>query len=56
MVFKFKPKLYSKLMLKRSKTIKIITGSKTRRGLTKVKAITSFFLHINKQEISIYPR
>ena len=39
MVLKFKPKLYSKFMLKGSKAIKIIKGSKNRRGLTQVKAI-----------------
>ena len=39
-------------MLKDSKTIKIMKGSKNRRELTQVKAIC--FLHIKKQEISIY--
>ena len=39
MVLKFKPKLDLKLMLRGSKTIKIMKGSKNRRGLTQVKAI-----------------
>ena len=43
MVLKFKPKLNLRIMLKGSKTIKIM---KNRRGSTQVKAI---FLHINKQ-------
>ena len=47
MVLKFKPKLNLRIMLKGSKTIKIM---KNRRGSTQVKAI---FLHINKQEILI---
>ena len=38
-VLKFKPKLNLKFMLKRSTTIKIMKGSKNRRGLTQVKAI-----------------
>ena len=45
MVFKFKPKLNLKIMLKGSKT-KTMKGVKTRRGLTQVKTI---FLHIKKQ-------
>ena len=51
MVLKLKPKLNLKIMLKGSKTIKIMKGTKNRRGLTQVKAI---FLHINKQEILMY--
>ena len=47
MVLKFKPKLNLRIMLKGSKTIKIM---KNRRGSTQVKTI---FLHINKQEILI---
>ena len=39
MVLKFKPKWNLKFMLKGSKTIKIMKGSKNRRGLTQVKAI-----------------
>ena len=39
-----------KFMLKGRKTIKIMKGSKNRRGLTQVRAIYVFFLHINKQE------
>ena len=39
MVLKFKQKLNSKFMLKVSKTIKIMKGSKNREGLTQVKAI-----------------
>ena len=39
MVIKFKPKLNLKFMLKESKTIKIMKGSKNRRRLTQVKAI-----------------
>ena len=50
MLLKFKPKLNLKIMLKGSKTIKTIKGSKNRMGLTQVKAI---FLHISKQEILI---
>ena len=38
-------------MQNESKTIKIMKGSKNRRGLTPVKTIC---LHINKQEILIY--
>ena len=41
-VRKFKPKLNSKLVLKGSKTVKIMKimkGSKKRRGLTQVKAM-----------------
>ena len=53
-VLKFKPKLNSKFMLKRFKTIKIMKRSKNKRGLTQTKAIKFYFLHINKQEISIY--
>ena len=34
MVLKFKPKLDLKFMLRGSKTIKIMKGSKNRRGLT----------------------
>ena len=44
MVLKSKPKLNFKIMLKESKTIIIIKGSKNRRGLTQEKAIS-------KQEI-----
>ena len=51
-ILKFKLKLNLKLMLKRSKTIKIRKGSKIRRGLT--QAIYIYFLHINKQEILMY--
>ena len=39
MALKFIPKLNSKLMLKGSKTIKIMKRCKNRRGLTDVKAI-----------------
>ena len=39
MVLKFRPKLNSIFMLKGSKTIKIMKGSKNRRGLTQKKAI-----------------
>ena len=53
MVLKFKPKLNLKIMLRESKTIKIMKVSKNRRGLTQVKAV---FLHINKQEILIYDK
>ena len=53
MVLKFKPKLNLKIMLKGSKTIKIMKVSKNRRGLTQVKAI---FLHIDKHEILIYDK
>ena len=42
MVLKFKPKLYSKFLLKGSKTINIIKGSKNGRRLTQVKAISIF--------------
>ena len=52
MVLKFKPKLDSTFMLKGSKTIRIMKGNKSRGGLTQVKPI--YFLHIKKQEISIY--
>ena len=48
---KFKSKLNSKLILKGRKSKKKTKGSKNRRGYTQVKAI---FLHINKQEMSIY--
>ena len=41
-------------MLKGSKTIKIMKGGKNRWGVTQVKAILYVFLHIWKQEISIY--
>ena len=51
MVLKFKPKSNLKIILKGSKTTKIIKGSKNRRGLTQVKDI---FLHRNKQKILIY--
>ena len=51
MVLKFKPKSNLKIILKGSKTTKIIKGSKNRRGLTQVK---DMFLHRNKQEILIY--
>ena len=51
MIIKIKPELNLKIMLKESKTIKTMKGSKNRRRLTQVKAI--FFLHINKQEILI---
>ena len=37
-------------MLKVSKTIKIMKGSKNREGIIQVKAI----LHISKPELSIY--
>ena len=39
-------------MLKGSKTLKIMKGSNNRGGLTQVKVM--FFVHIKKQEISIY--
>ena len=39
MVIKFKPRLNLKSMLKGSKTIKTMKGSKNRRRLTQVKAI-----------------
>ena len=48
----FKPKLNSKFTLKRGKTTKAMKESKSRQELTQVKAIC--FLHIKKQEISIY--
>ena len=51
MVLKFKPKSNLKIIVKGSKTTKIIKGSKNRRGLTQVEDI---FLHRNKQEILIY--
>ena len=51
MVLKFKPKSNFKIILKESKTTKIIKGSKNRRGLTQVE---DMFLHRNKQEILIY--
>ena len=51
MVLKFKPKSNLKIIVKGSKTTKIIKGSKNRRGLTQVK---DMFLHRNKQEILIY--
>ena len=54
MVLILKPNLNSKCMLKRSKKIKIMNRSKNRGGLTQVKAKCFFFLHIKKQEISIY--
>ena len=40
-------------MLKVGKTIKIMKDSTSKRGLTQVKAISTF-LRINKQEISRY--
>ena len=43
MVLKFKLKLNSKFMLKGSKTIDIMKGSKNRRDLTQVKVIYDFF-------------
>ena len=48
MVLELKPELILQIMLKGSKTTKIMKGSKNRRGLAQVKAI---FLHINKQEM-----
>ena len=42
MALKFKLKLDLKFMLKRSKTIKIMKGSKNRSGLTQVKAVQYF--------------
>ena len=51
MLLKLKPKINLKIMQKGSKIIKIMKGSKNRRGLTQVKNI---FLHINKQEILMY--
>ena len=39
-------------MLKGSKTVKIMKGSRNRGVLTHIKAIC--FLHVKKQEISIY--
>ena len=51
MVLKFKPKSNFKIILKESKTTKIIKGSKNRRGLTQVE---DMLLHRNKQEILIY--
>ena len=53
MVLRFKPNLDLKFMLKGSKRMKIMKGSKNRRGLTQVKAI-SFSLRTNKQEILMY--
>ena len=53
MVLKFKLKLNLKFMLKGSKIIKIVKGSKNRRGLTQIKAI-QFLLPINKQKILMY--
>ena len=42
MVLKFKSKLCSKFVLEGSETIKIIKGSKNRRGLAQVKDISFF--------------
>ena len=50
-VLKFKLKLNSKFMLKRSKTIKITKRSKNRRGLTQVKAV--FFAYKKTRNIDI---
>ena len=50
MVLKFKPKLNSKFMLKRSKLVKMMKGLKT-RGLTQVKAI-SFFAYKQTRNIN----
>ena len=44
MVLKFRLKLNLEILLKGSKTKKVMKGSKNSRGLTQVKAI---FLHIN---------
>ena len=49
MVLKFKQTLNLKFMLKGNKTIKIMKGSKNRRGLKQAKSI-EVFLHINKQK------
>ena len=43
-VLKFKPKLDLKLVLKRSKKIKIMKESKNRRGLIQVKLYINSFL------------
>ena len=51
MVLKFRTTLNLEILLKGSKTKKIMKGSKNSRGVTQVKAI---FLHIKKQEILIY--
>ena len=53
MDYGIKPKLNLKLMLKGSKTIKVMKGSKNRRTLTQVKTIYAF-LHINKHQIFMY--
>ena len=53
MVLKFKPKLYSKFVLKGIKTIKLIKWSKNRRGLTQVKAISYFFACKQTRNIDI---
>ena len=45
MVLKFKQTLNLKFMLKGSKTIKIMKGSKNRRGLTQAKSIEVFFAY-----------
>ena len=52
MVWKLKAKLNSKFVLKWNKTIKTMKESKNRRGLA--QKLYKFFLHKNKQEISIY--
>ena len=48
MLLKFKPKLNSKFMLKRSKTVKIMNRSKNRGGITQVKVIC-FCIQRNKK-------
>ena len=50
MVLKLKPEINLKIMQKGSKILKIMKGSKNRRGLTQLK---NMFLHIKKQEILI---
>ena len=42
MIIKIKPELNLKVMLKESKTIKTMKGSKNRRRLTQVKAIFAY--------------
>ena len=50
-LLKFKSKLNSKFMVKRSRTIKIMKRSKNRRGSTQVKAI--FFAYKQTRNIDI---
>ena len=51
MVLKFKPKANLKIILKESKTTKLIKESKSRTGISQVEVM---LLHRNKQEILIY--